>query len=98
MRLFVFRKEIDTRNEETKKQLSSRINRISGQMTGVKKMIEEDRYCGDILIQLSAIEKAIKSLASVIVDNHMHSCLVNGRKNGDTKKIDEIVELFKRFS
>ena len=86
------------RNEETKKQLLSRINRILGQMTGVKKMIEEDRYCGDILIQLSAIEKSIKSLASVILDNHMHSCVVNGIKNGDTKKIDEIVELFKRFS
>lgn len=86
------------RDEDTKKKLTSRINRISGQIAGVKKMVEEDRYCQDVLIQLSAIDKAVKSLAGEILDKHMHSCVINGIKNGDVKKIDEIVELFKRFS
>lgn len=45
-------------------------------MNGIKKMIEDDRYCDDILIQLSAIDKSIKSLANVILDNHMHTCLI----------------------
>ena len=86
------------RNEEDKKTLISRINRLSGQMTGVKKMIEDDRYCGDILIQLSAIDKSIKSLASLILNKHMHSCVVKSIKEGDETTIDEVAELFKRFS
>jgi DNA-binding FrmR family transcriptional regulator len=86
------------RNEEEKKKLNSRINRIIGQLEGIKRMVDDDRYCGDILIQLSASDKAIKSLASIVLDNHMHSCVLNSVKEGDTSKIDEIVELFRRFS
>lgn len=86
------------RTEEMKKSLNTRINRISGQLDGIKRMVDENRYCGDILIQLSAVDKAIKSLASIILDNHMHSCMLEGIKDGDLSKIDEIVELFKRFS
>lgn len=86
------------RNEETKKKLITRINRIKGQIEGIKKMVEEDRYCGDILIQLSAIEQSTKSLAAIVFDNHMHSCVVQGVKDGDEAKIDEIVDLFRRFS
>ncbi len=86
------------RNEEEKKKLNSRINRIIGQLEGIKRMVDDDRYCGDILIQPSASDKAIKSLASIVLDNHMHSCVLNSVKEGDTSKIDEIVELFRRFS
>ena len=86
------------RTEEDKKKLLSRTNRIIGQLDGIKKMIDNDRYCADILIQLSAVDSAIKSLASVILDNHMHSCVVNSIKEGDSSKIDEIVDLFRRFS
>ena len=85
------------RCEEDKKNLVNRINRISGQVDGVKKMIENDRYCTDILIQLASIEKSIKSLASIILDNHMHSCVVKGIKEGDESKINEVIELFRRF-
>ena len=87
-----------TRSEEDKKKLISRINRIKGQLDGINKMVEDDRYCADILIQLSAADKAIKSLASVILDNHMHSCVLDGIKEGDLTKIDEIVDLCRRFS
>ena len=87
-----------TRSEEEKKKLISRINRIKGQLDGINKMVADDRYCADILIQLSAADKAIKSLASVILDNHMHSCVLDGIKEGDLTKIDEIVDLFRRFS
>ena len=86
------------RTEEDKKNLISRIYRISGQLDGIKKMVLDDRYCADILIQLSAADKAIKSLASIILDNHMHSCVLNSIKEGDNSKIDEIVDLFRRFS
>ena len=85
------------RNEEDKKNLINRISRISGQVDGVKKMIENDRYCPDILIQLASIEKSIKSLSSIILDNHMHSCVIKGIKEGDESKIDEVIDLFRRF-
>lgn len=86
------------RSEDEKKQITSRLNRISGQLDGIKRMVDEDRYCADILIQLSAVDKAIKSLASIILDSHMHSCVLNGIQEGDLSKIDEVVELFRRFS
>lgn len=91
------KKKSTARDEESKKAIVSRINKIVGQMNGVKKMIEEDRYCDDVLIQLSAIDKSIKSLANIILDDHMHSCLIENIKNGNYEAVDEIVDLFKRF-
>lgn len=85
------------RSEEDKKALISRLNRITGQMNGIKNMIEEDRYCDDILIQLSAIDKSIKSLANLMLDKHLHSCLIKDIEQGKYSVIDEIVDLFRRF-
>ena len=81
------------RDEESKKKLISRINRING----IKKMIEEDRYRDDVLIQLSAIDKAIKGLANEILDEHMKSCVIENIQKGNYEVLDEIVTLFKRF-
>lgn len=90
-------KKIKKRTEEEKKKLESRINRISGQLNGIKKMIDEDRYCDDILIQLSAIDKSIKSLANTILDDHIHSCVIDNVQKGNAEVLDEIVDLFRRF-
>lgn len=89
--------KIKKRNEEEKKNINTRINKIIGQMNGIKKMVDDDRYCDDILIQLSAVDKSIKSLANYILDNHMHTCLIDNIKNDKYDVIDEIIELFKRF-
>ncbi len=89
--------KIKVRTEEEKKVLVNRLNRIEGQVKGIVKMIEENRYCGDILIQLSAIDKSIKSLANVILDNHMHSCLIENIEKKNYQVVDEIVDLFKKF-
>lgn len=85
------------RSDEDENKLVTRINKLIGQMNGIKKMIEDDRYCDDILIQLSAIDKSIKSLANVILDNHMHTCLIENIENGNYEVINEIIDLFKRF-
>lgn len=85
------------RSDEDKNKLVTRINKLIGQMNGIKKMIEDDRYCDDILIQLSAIDKSIKSLANVILDNHMHTCLIENIENGNYEVINEIIDLFKSF-
>lgn len=89
--------KLNPRSLEEKKAITNRINRISGQLNGVKNMIENDRYCDEVLIQLSAIDKSIKSLANLILDEHMHSCLIEKIKNGNYEEIDNIIDLFKRF-
>lgn len=90
-------KRVKERDLEEKKLINNRLNRINGQINGIKKMIEEDRYCDDILIQLSAIDKSIKSLANVILESHIHSCVLENIQKGNTQVLDEIVDLFKRF-
>lgn len=81
-----------------KEKLIKRINRISGQMNGVKKMIEEDSYCNNILIQLSAIENSVRSLSNQLLENHLYSCITRDLKDGKLETIDEVVDLFKRFN
>ncbi len=89
--------KIKVRSDEEKKALIIRMNKLIGQMNGINKMIEEDRYCGDILIQLSAVDKAIKSLANLLLDSHMHSCLIENIEKGNFDVVNEVVDLFKRF-
>lgn len=78
--------------------INNRLNRIDGQIKGIKKMIKEDVYCNDILIQLSSVEKAIRNLSIIILEDHLYSCLTNDLSNGKFESIDEIVSLFKRFN
>ena len=77
------------------------LNRVSGQVEGIKKMIEERRYCPEILNQLRAIRSAIKSIELRILDTHLSSCVTEAclshDQNEQRKKIDEIRELIKRF-
>ena len=91
------RTKTKVRSEEEKKRIVSRLNRIAGQINGIKKMIEDDRYCDDVLIQLAAADKSVKSLAGVILESHMHSCLIENIKEGNYAVVDEVVDLFKRF-
>lgn len=86
------------RSDEEKKALTNHIKRISGSLDGIKKMIEDDRYCNDILIQLSAINSSIKSLSSKLLDYHLKHCVKEAISNDDLTVIDEVVELFKRFN
>jgi DNA-binding FrmR family transcriptional regulator len=84
------------RNDEEKKQLLSRINRIDGQINGIKNMIENDEYCNNILIQIVAAEKSLKSLANLMFENHIYRCISDDIKNEEV--IDELTSLFKRFN
>lgn len=86
------------RTEEEKKQLIHRLNRISGQVEGIKKMIEEDRYCDDVLTQLLAVDRAVKSLSSVILEKHMYSCIKKEVSEGNLEVVDEVMQLFRRYS
>lgn len=89
--------KVTIREEEEKKNLLNRISRINGQINGVKNMIVDNRYCEDVLIQLSAIEKAIKSLESIILERHLKTCVVKAIEDGNSDIINEVVDLFKRL-
>ena len=65
------------RDEELVNNLEKRINRISGQLNGVAKMIKENRYCHDVLIQIAAIESALKEVGFILLKDHMTSCVVD---------------------
>ena len=86
------------RSENEKKIIINRMNRIIGGMNGIKNMVNEDRYCNDILIQLSAIEKAVQSLSNHILENHLYSCVNTSIQNGNLEILDELISIFKRFN
>lgn len=90
-------KKKTNRTNIEEKTMISRIHRIEGQVKGIEKMIEDKRYCDDILIQLSAINKSVKSLANYILENHMYSCILPNIEKGKIDAIDEVINLFKRF-
>ncbi len=86
------------RSEDEKKIITNRINRIEGQLHGVKRMVKEDMYCKDVLIQLSAIENSVKSLSNHILENHLYHCVSKDIENGNLDIIDELIALFKKFN
>ena len=78
----------------------ARINRIEGQVKGLKKMVEDDRDCLEVLKQISAAAGALRSLGGVILEDHLKGCVASAIKNKDHEDqlIDEVVELFNKFS
>ncbi|MFR6021897.1 MAG: metal-sensing transcriptional repressor [Clostridia bacterium] len=87
-----------SRSEDEKKLITNRLSRIEGQIAGIKRMIEKDTYCNDVLIQLSAAQNSLKSLSNHILENHLYSCVYNELKKGNIEIIDELIGLFKRFN
>ena len=86
------------RSSDEKKLIINRLNRISGQINGINKMVENDAYCNDLLIQLSAVENSIKSLSTHILETHLYTCVPRELENGEYETIDELISLFKRFN
>ena len=78
------------RDEKEFKDLVNRLSRIEGQVRGVKKMVEDDRYCIDIVTQVSAIQAALNSFNKVLLSNHIKSCVVDDIKKGSEETVDEL--------
>lgn len=85
------------RADEEKKKLINRLNRISGQINGIKNMIENDRYCNDILIQVAAVQRALKSMGNQILEHHLKTCVIRDIKNGDESIMDEVMNLINKL-
>lgn len=86
------------RSSEEKKYLRTRLNTIEGQVRGVSKMIDEDKYCNDVLIKLLAINKSIKSLSNDILKSHLSSCVVEDIKSDKLEVIDEVMDLVRKLN
>ena len=85
------------RNEKEYKLLINRLNRIEGQIRGIKKMIENSAYCPDILIQVSAVNSALNSFNKELLANHLKTCVVNDIKSGKENIIDELTDVLKKL-
>jgi CsoR family transcriptional regulator, copper-sensing transcriptional repressor len=85
-----------------KEALVRRLHRIEGQVRGIERMIEEDRYCIDVLTQISAVTTALESLAFVVLDDHVSHCVADALASGDEgaaeEKSRELLEAVHRFS
>ena len=79
------------------RDLITRLNRIEGQVRGVKKMLEEDRYCVDILTQVSAISNGLNAFNKKLLANHIKSCVVNYIRAGNDGVVDELCETLQKL-
>lgn len=74
-----------------KEAIIKRLNRIEGQVKGIQKMVEDERYCVDILVQISAIRSAINRVGNIILENHIKGCVSNSIKDGETQESEELI-------
>ena len=85
------------RDQEFQQDLQKRLNKAIGQLNGVKAMIDDNRYCGDVLTQLAAAESAVHKVSEMVLRNHMETCVVEQIRQGNDEVIDEALALIKRF-
>ena len=85
------------RAEKEKKDLMNRLKRIEGQVRGVENMLDNDAYCIDILMQVSAITSALNSFNKVLMANHMKTCVADNIKEGNDEVIDELVAAMQKL-
>ncbi|MBC7358331.1 DNA-binding transcriptional regulator, FrmR family [Desulfacinum infernum DSM 9756] len=85
---------------EDHKKLLHRISRIEGQIRGIRKMVEEDRDCLEVLKQIAAVSGAVRSLGMVILEDHLKGCVSNAirDKGEDDQLIHQVIEIFNKFS
>ena len=86
-------------SDESKKEVIKRLNIASGHIKKIAAMVENNRYCIDVIQQTEAVKGAIRKTEEIILDSHLHTCVIPSFKNGETKKsVEELVEVFKRRS
>jgi len=87
------------RTDEEKQAVIHRLSRIEGQVRGIQRMIEEDRYCVDVLVQISAINAALKKVGSTITERHMKHCISHAIKDGEGEAaVEELMEVMKHYT
>lgn len=85
------------RSEGQQKQLQNRLSRMIGQLNGISRMLDENRYCGDILTQIAAVESALQSFGYIVLKEHMETCVVEEVRAGNEQIMEEAIELVKKL-
>ncbi|MBQ1512230.1 MAG: metal-sensing transcriptional repressor [Erysipelotrichaceae bacterium] len=85
------------RTEEEYKKLINRLNRIEGQIRGIRKMVENDAYCTDVLVQSLAASSAIDAFNKELLTSHFKSCVVDDIRNNDEQGIEEFTDIMRRL-
>jgi len=79
----------------TRDQTLRRLSYIEGHLAGIRRMIEEDKYCVDVLKQTYAVRRAIEKMEALLLDGHLHTCVVDGIREGrDEQVVDELLALY----
>ncbi|MEK3993011.1 MULTISPECIES: metal-sensing transcriptional repressor [Robertmurraya] len=78
-------------SDKVKKNLVSRLNRIEGQIRGIKGLIERDTYCDDVITQIAATQSALNSVARILLEGHLRNCVVERIQEGDMEVLDEVL-------
>ena len=81
-------------DEDTRRDVLKRFAYIEGHLTGVRKMIEQDTYCVDVLKQTYAVRRAIEKAEAKLLGGHLHHCVVEGIESGNSGVLDELIELY----
>ena len=80
---------------ESKSEALKRLSYIEGHLSGIRRMLEEDKYCVDVLKQTYAVRRAIEKMESILLEGHLHSCVIEGIKTGrEVQVLDELKDLF----
>mgnify|MGYP000926073274 CR=1 FL=1 len=96
---YLYEQPVVKLNETEKKAIVNRLKRIEGQVRGIQKMVEDDRYCIDILVQISAIQAALKKVGLSITERHMKHCVAHAVETGDGERaIEELIDVMKQFA
>lgn len=99
MEKFLHDEPIVPRTSEEKQSVINRLKRIEGQVRGIQRMVEEDRYCVDILVQISAINAALKKAGFSVTERHMKHCVTHAVHEGEGEKaMEELVEVMKHLT
>lgn len=85
------------RSEKLRSSLITRLNRIEGQVRGIKGMIEKDAYCDDVLNQIAAVQAAMKGISKLVLESHMRGCLIERVQSGETEVVDELLDTIGRM-
>lgn len=84
-------------SDQVKKNLVTRLNRIEGQIRGIKGLIERDTYCDDVITQISATQAALNSVAKILLEGHLKSCVVDRIQAGEMEVLDELLVTIQRL-
>ncbi|GED69056.1 hypothetical protein BRE01_27580 [Brevibacillus reuszeri] len=85
------------RTDKIKSNLVSRLNRVEGQIRGIRGMVEKDVYCDDILNQIAAVQSALNAVGKILLEGHMKSCVMERIQQGDSEVIDELLKTMNKL-